>query len=555
MHKRSSRIFALIATLLAACSHRASTTTTVVTPTKVSVLTQHNDNARTGANLSETCLTPSVVPSLNQRATLHVDGLVFAQPLVLSTGSQELLIVASATNVLAAFNVATLSTTPVWQLGQETFGIPGTVEPGPGPLGILSTPVIDASTNRLYLIARSCASTTTVTNCPQTVHVVDATTGKHLDSVVVAGGFTDEDGGTHPFGTDSQMNRPALLLQGGQLIAAWGVMTALPNERHEGEVNYHGTVMSFDINNLHAPPSFYVDSAHSFGGGIWQAGGGLAGDGQAVYFASGNSTLGPGKNPTSPQDFPATPLDQENSVVRLQWAEGAPAATPYFDDRPYQSNGNVFQYSNYNDVDLSSSGVALIPDTNVLVSGSKAGIIYAVDRTTMHATQPPLSAFHQRALPPGQTLYITSNGPEMLGSPTVWRRPTGTNDALLYFWPRGEKLTSVQYQMSTGTMAVYATSADLAGQGGGFLSLTANGSTAGTAVLWASVSTGSGNGGEPSFLRAYDPESLTMLWQGAVTGYPKFVYPTVAAGRIYMPAWSSSNASDILVFGAPACGN
>jgi hypothetical protein len=524
-------------------------------PPPVSVVTQHNDNARTGVNPAETCLVPSVVPSLVQRASFHVDGLVFAQPLLLA-GSRYLLIVATSANQLAAFDLSTLSTTPVWQLGQETFGIPGTVEPGPGPLGILSTPVIDPSTNRLYLVARSCASTTTTSGCPQTVHVIDATSGKHLDSVVAAGAFTDADGGVHPFDPDTQMNRPALLLQGGQLVAAWGVMTALPGKRHEEDVVYHGIVMSFDVANLHAPPLFYVDTPNGCGAGIWQAGGGLAGDGQAVYFESGNLTLGVGVSPTTPLDFPATPRDQENSIVRLQWSGTLPVVGSYFDSRPYHSDGNVFQYTNRYDYDLSSSGAALVPDSNLIVAGSKGGIVYTVDRTTMQQTQTPISAFHRQALPAGQTLYIAANdaGPEMLGSPVVWRRTAGTDDALIYFWPRSEYLTSLRYQHSNNTTSVATTSADTAGPGGGFLSLTWNGATPSSAVLWAAVSLGNGSGTEASFIRAYDPQTLQRLWQGAVPGYAKFGVPTIAAGRVFVPSWSSSGGSNVVVYATPSCG-
>jgi len=554
--------------LLTGCSHTAASTanqdgatadtggTLGPRPAAFSVLTQHNDPARTGANTAETCLTQAVAPTLTQRAALHVDGLIFAQPLLFA-GSRYLAIVATSTNQLTAFDATTLSSTPVWQLGQETFGTPGNVKPGPGPLGILSTPVIDPATSKLYLLARSCPSTTAVTGCPQAVHVVDAVSGKHLDSVTVSGGFTDADGGAHPFDPDTQMNRPGLLLQGGKLVVAWGVMTPQPGKTHEGDVVYHGTVMAFDTTNLHAPPIFYVDTPRGFGGGIWQSGGGVAGDGTSVYFNTGNSTRGPGVTPKAPTEFPATPLDQENSVVRLQWGSGTATPAWYYDPRPYHSDGNVFQYTNYYDYDLASSGLGLIPDSNELVAGSKGGIIYALDRTTMQSTQDPISAFHRKTLPAGQTLYIANDdGPEILGAPVIWRRKAGSvDDALVYWWPRNEFLTSLHYDHGTGAIEVAAVSADAAGAGGGALSFTSNGTTASSALLWASVSLGNGGGTEPAFVRAYDPLTLKMLWQGAVPGYPKFVCPTIAAGRVYMPSWPASGGSDLLVFGAPACGD
>jgi hypothetical protein len=289
---------------------------------------------------------------------------------------------------------------------------------------------------------------------------------------------------------------------------------------------------------------------------VWQAGAGLTGDGASVYFNSGNDLI---MSATSPSSYPATPRDQENSVIQLSVADGgtAPANVASFaDTRPYHSDGNVFQYTNYNDYDMSSSAVVWIPGTDDLVTGSKGGLVYLIDRTNMTSRQTPLSPFTATPLPADQTLHIgsDSDGPEILGAPAVWRRTTdGNDDALVYMWPKSDRLTSFHYDHATSTMTV-ANATDLADTSGGMLSLSMNGTDASSAVLWATVGTG-----VDLYLRAYDPTKLTVLWQSALesnASYPgnaHYVAPTVSAGRVFAVSWPPSGGSDVQMFGTATC--
>ena len=83
---------------------------------------------------------------------------------------------------------------------------------------------------------------------------------------------------------------------------------------------------------------------------------------------------------------------------------------------------------------------------------------------------------------------------------------------------------------------------------GGILALSANGTNADTAIVWASHTlTGGGNWQIlPGILRAYNAQNVSQeLWNSsqvsgrdAVGNYAKFVPPTVANGKVYLATFS-----------------
>ncbi len=162
---------------------------------QVTVVTNRNDNARTGANLNETQLTTSNVnPSLfGKLFNQPVDGSIYAQPLYVpgvtigSLGVHNTVYVATMNDKVYAFDADSntgVNSSPLWSqdLATPYGGTPipiGNLTNGYttgniiGNVGIESTPVIDLSTNTMYLVARTLEGS----NYVQRLHALDVTSG------------------------------------------------------------------------------------------------------------------------------------------------------------------------------------------------------------------------------------------------------------------------------------------------------------------------------------------------------------------------------------------
>src|SRR5467141_1553458 len=140
----------------------------------VDVLTYHNDNSRTGANLNETTLTPQNVnaSSFGKLFSYKVDGQVYAQPLEvsqlrMSDGQvHNVLFVATENDSVYALDANDPTAGPRHDgvLWQDSFINPAKgITPVPSQdedtngifptFGITGTPVIDKSTNTIYVVS------------------------------------------------------------------------------------------------------------------------------------------------------------------------------------------------------------------------------------------------------------------------------------------------------------------------------------------------------------------------------------------------------------------
>lgn len=157
--------------------------TSVSAHDEVGVTTQRYDNARTGQNLSETILSTSNVSrvTFGKVFTRAVDDEIYAQPLYMSNvtvpdaGVRNVLYVATVNNTVYAFDADDPgAAAPLWRV-DLTSGAPGgrpvkAVDVGhgcedergrqtyadfSGRIGIVGTPAIDASTQTLYVVART----------------------------------------------------------------------------------------------------------------------------------------------------------------------------------------------------------------------------------------------------------------------------------------------------------------------------------------------------------------------------------------------------------------
>jgi hypothetical protein len=540
------------------------------------VLTSKNDNARTGANLYEYELTPESVKKLKLLATWPVDGELYAQPLVVgdvatNQGMKTLVLAATMNDSLYAFDLnAGDGAKPLWQAGKKReLGTPGqSTRNVSGPNGILSTPVIDKARGLVYLVARDCPSSPKVTvgncanqqaapECRARLFAVELATGKVKTDLTIAGSVPTKSGTPLVFSAAGQWNRPALLLEGDQLYVAFG--SGPVGNMHEEDFFYHGYLFRYDVSALSAPPAVFATTPNTRGGSVWQGGAGPASDGKRVYFTAANRTLDCKTHP--PQEFPKQPDDAEDSMLSLPLAFATDTAwserVHFSDTRPYTAggySGTIFQWTNSGDVGFGSSGPSLIPDSEDLVVSTKGGIVYLLERATLKTRQTPLSPFTALPLHDDHTLYIHSwSGiPVVYGSLVIYRGNDAHGQpgasASIYGWGQDDFLRALRYDYATHKLVLERTAKVPSMPNGAFLSLSAHGGEAQTAVLWATSRTVTGDAGQ-GHLWAFDARTLDVLFQADTPSFSKFTPPTIARGRVFVPSARSQGDKAVMVYG------
>jgi hypothetical protein len=539
------------------------------TPMLSDVLTQHNDAARTGAQLRETTLTPAnVTPATFGRLyERSVNGQVITQPLYVNAqwlpgvGLRNVAYVATRRNWIYAFDADSTDPDPthglIWPAPvhiETDAPVPGMCLETQGSVGITSTPVIDRAADTMYLVARKSDGTVWL-------HALDIATGQPKagtpGKVQITASVARPNGGTIQFAQALELNRAGLLLSNGAIFLAFSALNC-------DNGGWHGWVLAYRAPDL-AQVGVFVTSQAGDGAGVWQSGNGLVADGSGnIYFNTGNSQF---NNAT----------DMGESVIKLR--VGAPPAYGLTFAGKYTVNN--WAALDGGDTDLASGGPVLLPG-NRLISGGKQGKLYVLDPETMAPTQNPptggvppggsdgfqafINTWHDDpdlectyAWIPGRKCHMTRTryenseayGPNIHGGPIFW---PGANPSygLIYGMPEKDYLRAFQYDNATHHVATSPSTVSAVrspdGMPGSHLSLSANGNTAG--IIWAAVPKFDGQWENvPGRLVAFDALSLNQLWSDDDNiGFSKFTPPTVAGGKVFRPTF----ANKLLVYGLTA---
>ncbi|MGD0268150.1 MAG: hypothetical protein ABSB14_03730 [Candidatus Sulfotelmatobacter sp.] len=511
--------------------------------------TNKNDNSRTGQNLQETVLTPQNVrvATFGKLFSYAIDASVTAQPLYVANvyvpnplhgtaGYYNVIYIATSNDSVYAYDADGNVTGTLWY---DSFINPPTVVAVPGAcvtvgvptIGIMPTPVIDPTTNTMYVEARTLEGQTTA--CTGTyvyrMHALDITTGLEkfggpveIQASIPGTGIGSVNG-TLAFDPRWENARAGLLLSQapGETDSTVYLATASPEDTEP----YHGWILGYDSQTLALKYAF-CSTPNGSQGGIWHRGGGLAADANGnIFVQTGNGTFD-------------TNGDYGQSVLKLTPSNGnlgvADSYTP--------SNYSIL---NQQDWDLSSGGLLLLPDQpgkypHLMVGGGKEGTIYLINRDNLggyHAQSNNIVQHIVGAIRPSVPKYEPFFG--------IWNTSSYFNGNVYIF---GQYDYPKMFTLNNGLLPTTATSAGAVIMRGPNPVISANGSANG--IVWAlQYDT------VPPVLWAFNPSDLAQVYYNTNQDPQRDkvdskaverVNPTVANGRVYVPASSKVQVYGLL---------
>ena len=541
---RSELSLLLLAVCLAACKDDITQGGPPPNPQSVSVLTQHNDNTRVGWNDHETALTTS---NVNQQKfgkvfTLVVDDQAYAQPLVvghvhIKGGDHNVVYVATVNNTLYAFDgddgtqywVRNITATGMRapRNTDMTGACGGSYTDFSGAIGIVGTPVIDAARQVLYVVARSTDGNAYVQYL-HAVSLIDGSEAAGRPVQITATSPGNGDGSVNnviTFNAQTQNQRQGLTLGNGVVYVTFS--------SHCDWGPYHGWVLGYDALTLQQRV-VYNPTPNGYAGGMWESGMGLAADAAGnLYAVAGNGTVGDSADPASLTNRGESALKLVPSGATLQVAS-------FFTPTDYQ-------FLNDNDLDYGSVGSLLIPNSIYVLTGGKDGNLYLLNKDAMGGYQPSSNQVQQ-------VVQLTSS--EMHCQLAYYK---GSTKEFVYVWPENNPLRAIPFDRASNQLdrqtELSFTLGGPTGHSGAMLTVSSDGSTDGSAVLWASYAVTGDAEHDVSLgiLRAFDAQDITReIWSSQQNAardapglYAKFASPTVANGHVYLPTFSNQ----VVVYG------
>ena len=447
---------------------------------RISVITHHYDSLRSGWNQRETRLTASKFPaSFGVIQSVALDDQVDAQPLIvpgetIAGGIHDVVYVVTENNSVYAIDANSGAILLHRNLGPPVPTPLGCGNNGPN-VGITGTPVIDLSLGEIFVIAY-------INGSPPSyqLHALNLTTlADQLPPVTVAASQTLTDGSKFAFDATYQRQRPGLLEMNGTIYAGFGSFCDFDANLSRGWVlGWHSANLEplahAELNNSQAssPTDFFLSS-------VWMSGSGLAGEGDKVFFSTGNSDCNFYDNPEfcpSQSTYNGVTNIQE-SVINV--------------NRTLSTRLGVFTPSNVYamdvaDADLGAAGVMIIAGdggTSLATIVSKDGRLWLLDASNLSTI-----------------LDMQQLGSGCWCAPTFFRGSDGISRVLS---SAGNALQSWQIQgTSTPQLAPEATAYVQNGiQDPGFFTVvSSNGRKSGSAIIWAVA--------RPTLEHAADPVCL-----------------------------------------------
>ena len=496
-----------------------------VAAAQVGVTTWHYDLARSGANQSETVLTPkNVNPSgFGKLCSYPVDGQIYAEPLyvpglAIGGSKHDVAFVATEHDSVYAFDADCGAGKPLWQasfLGGHITTMPCTSDKQPQcdvtimspEHGISPTPVIDLKHGTIYVAAQSVENGVYT----QKLHALDIATGAELpDSPVIIKGRAPNNPALR-FDPEQGFQRAGLLLLNGVVYVPFA-----------SNDSANGWMFGYDAATL-AQKSIFCVTPNGHLGGIWSDGAAPAVDESGnIYLGTGNGTF----------DADRHGSDYGMSALRFMQAGKTLAVTDYFTPSHEKK-------LSHRDLDLDSGGLILLPDEpgphpHEAVIGFKTGELFLIDRDHMggYGTSHAVQAF-------------TANRGGIYSSAATW-------NGNVYLAGVDGKLNQWALQNGEFPNAPTHQSSVTYNYPGATPSISSNGDRDG--IVWTIATAGKVKGGKPAVLCANDARDVSIeLYDSDKAGKRdlpgagvKFTVPTVADGKVLVGTQSELDIYGLL---------